>query len=499
MPTISKSRFVSGNQCEKKLYFDLFRKDLKPEITEEQQALFNTGHRFGELAQRVFPEGIDATLDMNGNWSLAIERTKQWISEGIKTIYEATFSIPGGFAALDILHHENGERWAIEVKSSTSVKEYHLTDASFQYYVMKEAGFPLDKVFIMHINNKYVKEGAIDPTKLFHLEDITEKVIGNQEFVRLKHASLIQLLEAEVEPTVEIGKHCSSPFSCDYMHHCWAHLPENNIFSLNNARGKDWKLYEQGIYAISDIPEGFRLNHRQELQVKGIKNNEEYIDEQKITSFLGQIEGPLYFFDFETINGALPVLDGTSPFEQVPFQHSLHITDSEGTILEHREFLARPEDFSNPSAVDPRLQLIQQLREDIGDQGSIIAYHASFEKTRLVDLAKSFPNEREFIESLLPRFVDLLIPFKSGWYYKPEMGASASIKSVLPAIAPEFSYSDLEIGNGGLASNTFLAMIQNTFEGDQPLTTKNLLAYCERDTEGMVIIYRHLLNLVNEY
>ncbi|MFM7667296.1 MAG: DUF2779 domain-containing protein, partial [Bacteroidota bacterium] len=197
MPTLSKSRFVSGNQCEKKLYFDLFRKDLKPEITEEQQALFNTGHHFGELAQRVFPEGIDATLDMNGNWSLAIERTKQWISEGIKTIYEATFSIPGGFAALDILHHENGERWAIEVKSSTSVKEYHLTDASFQYYVMKEAGFPPDKVFLMHINNKYVKEGAIDPTKLFHLEDITEKVIGNQEFVRLKHASLIQLLEAE--------------------------------------------------------------------------------------------------------------------------------------------------------------------------------------------------------------------------------------------------------------------------------------------------------------
>jgi len=183
---------------------------------------------------------------------------------------------------------------------------------------------------------------------------------------------------------------------------------------------------------------------------------------------------------------------------QVPFQYSLHITDSEGTILEHREFLARPEDFSNPSAVDPRLQLIQQLREDIGDQGSIIAYHASFEKTRLVDLAKSFPNEREFIESLLPRFVDLLIPFKSGWYYKPEMGASASIKSVLPAIAPEFSYSDLEIGNGGLASNTFLAMIQNIFEGDRPLTNKNLLAYCERDTEGMVVIYRHLLALVNQ-
>lgn len=497
MPTLSKSRFVSGNQCEKKLYFDLYRRDLKPEITEEQQALFNTGHRFGELAQQVFPEGIDATQDMNGEWSLAIERTKQWISEEIKTIYEATFSIPGGFAALDILHHTNGERWAIEVKSSTSVKEYHLTDASFQYFVMSEAGFPPDKVFLMHINKSYVKQGAINPTMLFHLEDITSKVLANQEFVRLKHASLLQMLEIKVEPTVEIGKHCSSPFTCDYMHHCWAHLPENNIFNLNNARGKDWKLYEQGIYAITDIPEGFRLNHRQELQVNGIRNNAQHVDREKIASFLGQIEGPLYFFDFETINGALPVLDGTSPFEQVPFQYSLHITDNAGTILEHREFLARPEDFTDPTAPNPRLQLIRQLREDIGDQGSIIAYHASFEKTRLEDLAKSFPDEREFIEGLLPRFVDLLIPFKSGWYYKPEMGASASIKSVLPAIAPEFSYSDLEIGNGGLASNTFLAMIQNTFEGDRQLTTNHLLAYCERDTEGMVVIYRHLLEVIN--
>ena len=86
-----------------------------------------------------------------------------------------------------------------------------------------------------------------------------------------------------------------------------------------------------------------------------------------------------------------------------------------------------------------------------------------------------------------------------GWYYKPEMGASASIKSVLPSIAPEFSYSDLEIGNGGLASNTFLSMIQNSFEGDRQLTTKHLLAYCERDTEGMVVIYRHLVEFINSH
>jgi hypothetical protein len=496
MPTLSKSRFVSGNQCEKKLYFDLFRKELRPQVTEQQQALFDAGHRIGELAHQVFPGGIDATQDMNGDWSLAIERTKQWISEGQETIYEATFSIPGGFAALDILHHENGERWAIEVKSSASVKDYHITDTSFQYFVMKLAGFEPDKVFVMHINNKYVKQGEIDPRQLFHLEDVTARVLLNQAYVQQKHQELLKMVDAKVEPQIEIGRHCSAPFACDYMHHCWAHLPENNIFNLNNARGKDWKLYEQGIYAMSDIPEGFRLNHRQELQVNGIRNNAEHIDSEKIAHFLGQIEGPLYFFDFETINAALPVLNGTRPFEQVPFQYSLHIADITGNIIEHKEFLAVPEHFSDSNETDPRLQLVRQLKNDIGSRGSIIAYNASFEISILNALSRSFPEEKEFIDSLISRFVDLLTPFKSGWFYMPEMGASASIKSVLPSIAPEFSYADLEIGNGGLASNTFLTMIENCFEGDRDVTVKHLLDYCERDTEGMVVIYRHLINMI---
>ena len=496
MSNLSKSRFVSGNQCEKKLFFDVFRKDLRLPVTEKQQALFDTGHRLGELAQQVFPGGKDASENIESKWSLAIERTAQWIAEGVSTIYEATFSIPGGFAALDILHHVNGERWAIEVKSSTSVKEYHLTDASFQYFVMKKSGFAPDKVFLMHINNQYTKQGEIDPAQLFHLEDITEKVLANQVYVQQKHAELIQMLDAAVEPRKDIGKHCGSPFTCDYMHHCWAHLPENNVFNLNNARGKDWSLYQQGIYALTDIPDDFPLNHRQVLQLNGIKHNSQHIDEEKISCFLKEMEGTLYFFDFETINPALPLMNGTRPFEQIPFQYSLHVTDLDGNIIEHKEFLAEPEDFTDPTRLDPRLKLIRQLKADMGCKGAIVAYNASFEISRLKELGLSFPEEKEFLESLIIRFIDLLTPFKSGWYYKPEMGASASIKSVLPSIAPEFSYSDLEIGNGGLASNIFQAMIENSFKGDKTATTKHLLNYCERDTEGMVVIYCHLRKLV---
>jgi hypothetical protein len=175
----------------------------------------------------------------------------------------------------------------------------------------------------------------------------------------------------------------------------------------------------------------------------------------------------------------------------VPFQYSLHILSEDGT-MEHREFLASAVDFNSSTALDPRQQLIQQLRNDIGPIGSIVAYNASFEKSVLNGLGEAFPADAEFLFGLNQRFVDLLVPFQSGWYYLPEMGASASIKSVLPAIAPEFSYDDLVIGNGGDASAIFHSMITGDFDGDEAETRRHLLAYCERDTLGMVIIWKEV-------
>ncbi|MBP6755964.1 MAG: DUF2779 domain-containing protein [Bacteroidia bacterium] len=199
----------------------------------------------------------------------------------------------------------------------------------------------------------------------------------------------------------------------------------------------------------------------------------------------------MYFFDFETIFPALPILDGTSPFQQVPFQYSLHILEEFGAKYSHKEFLAEPKDFSGIS-IDPRKKLLDQMKLDFGETGSIVAYNATFEISRLKELALAFPEEQVFIEEIIVRFVDLLIPFRNGWYYTPKMEGSASIKSVLPAIAPKFSYKDLEISNGGDASNTFLSMINNKFNGDEVRTRESLKKYCERDTLGMVIIWEEL-------
>jgi hypothetical protein len=490
MRNISKSKFLSGVQCEKKLFFDTHRSDLKPPISPEQQASFDVGHKVGFLAQAYFPGGMDATPDVDRNYIIPIANTRRWINEGVQTIYEATFSANGVFAALDILHHHNGERWAIEVKSSTSVKDYHITDASLQYFAMSQAGFAPDRFFLMHINNRYVKNGEIDPKEFFVLEELTDKVLSNQPWVEKKVNELRDMLEG-TEPTVEIGPHCGSPFSCDYKGHCWRHIPDNSVFDLYNSRGKEWNYYNNGILDLRDIPDLDALGHRQRLQVEGQIHGQRFIDEERIEEFSKNFQFPLYFFDFETIFTGLPILDGTRPYQQVPFQYSLHILSEDGT-MEHREFLATAKDFNSTYALDPRKQLIQQLRNDIGATGSIVAYNASFEIAVLNGLADTFKEDSEFLYELSQRFVDLLVPFQSGWYYLPEMGASASIKSVLPAIAPEFSYDDLVIGNGGDASAIFHSMITGDFTGDVAETRHHLLAYCERDTLGMVIVWKEV-------
>ena len=389
---------------------------------------------------------------------------------------------------LDILHRENDEIWAIEVKSSTSVKEYHYTDSAFQYYVMSKSGYVPDRFFLMHINNLYVKNGEIT-SELFHLEDITKDIIEMQFWVEENFENFLKILELKEEPAVEIGTHCSSPFECEFTHHCWKHVPENSVFGLTRAGKKSWHLYEEGILKLEDIPQDYHLTFSQQLQVNGIKNNESFKDLPAILDFLHTWEYPLHFFDFETIFAAIPVLDGTRPYQQVPFQYSLHILDCEDTIS-HKEFLADPKDFLN-STIDPRKKMIEQMKLDFLRKGSIVTYNQSFEVGRLRELAKDFPEDSEFLFALISRIVDLLVVFNKRWYYLPEMGNSASIKSVLPAIAPEFSYSDLEISDGGSASTLFHASILDDSQ-NTPELREDLLQYCERDTYGMVVIYQFL-------
>lgn len=436
----------------------------------------------------MFPNGKDATPENYSDLKPSIENTEKWISEKVKTVYEATFSAKNALCMLDILHRKDDEVWAIEVKSSTSVKDYHFTDASLQYFVMKNAGLAPDRFFMMHINNQYVRQGEIT-SEIFKLTDITEQVLANQDWVAENLDRLLKMLEIEQEPVVEIGGHCSSPFGCDYAHHCWKHVPEYSVFNLYRGGKKGWNLYEQNILKIEDIPDDFALTHFQNLQRNGLQKDETYMVQLAIKNLISRWEFPLYFFDFETVFPAIPVLNGTRPYQQVPFQYSLHILEEDGKLT-HKEFLANPEDFSNGE--DPLKQMVEQLKNDFGTKGNIVTYNQSFEVGRLNDLVKFFPEDADFLLNLIDRIVDLLPVFQGGHFYFPAMKNSASIKSVLPAIAPEFTYENLEIQDGGSASSLFHQSIENGNFSEENLR-ENLLKYCEIDTLAMVVIYQFLV------
>ena len=486
---LSKSTFISGLQCNKKLYLSKKYKDLASLRTAAAEAIMKQGTSMGELAQFVFPNGKDATPEHYWDYAPSIAQTKAWIEAGEPTIYEAAFQANSVLAALDILIHKNGERIALEVKSSTGVKEYHLNDAALQFWVMEQVGFKPDRFFIMHINNQYVREGKIKVRKLFRWEDVTEEVLARQKDIAVQVQELKEVLQATEVPQVDIGAHCSEPFACEFAAHCWQHIPENSIFEVSGLGKKAWNYYEQGILAIQDLPEEESFSTLQQLQIAGIKKGQRVVEKKEIQKFLGDWQFPLYFFDFETINPALPTYDGCRPYEQLGVQYSLHVLTKEGSLT-HSEFLAQ-------AGEDPRKAIVEKILQEFGNSGSIVAYNMSFEKRVIQSLANTFPEYQTQLEALLDRFVDLMIPFQKGWYYLPEMQGSYSIKAVLPALFPNdktLDYTELSIGNGSNASAYLQAMLENRINKEElTVLRKELLAYCKLDTLAMVKILE-LLN-----
>ena len=227
------------------------------------------------------------------------------------------------------------------------------------------------------------------------------------------------------------------------------------------------------------------LNANQVLQVESEVNGTTHIETDQIRGFVKELSYPLYFLDFETINPAVPIYDGSKPYQQLVFQYSLHIQETPTSELKHREYLADPNK-------DPRIGFIEQLINDCGTIGDVLVYNISFERGKLNDLAEVFPIYSKAIKDIVIRLKDLMMPFQKKWYYTPEMKGSYSIKFVLPALVPELSYNELEIKEGGKASNTFLSMVNGSFKGDEAKVRSQLLEYCKLDTYAMVKILERL-------
>ncbi len=485
---LSKSLFIRGLQCHKSLYLHKYHPDLKDEISEEQETLFQSGVNVGIYAQKLFPGGVEILFD-NVSLSKQIKRTMIEIENGAKVIYEAAFSYDNVFVKVDILRKSRGKWEIYEVKGSTGVKDVHYDDIAVQYYVLKGSGLSVSKAFLVHINNQYVRQGEIEVDKLFTIQDFSNDVIEKQKSIKNEIDKMRRMLKSQ-EPNIDIGEHCTDPYDCDFCGYCWKHIPEKSVFNLKGAGPNKFDLYRQGIIRLEDIPRDI-LPQSQRIQLEGTLDKKNITNKAAVKEFLDTLWFPICFLDFETtFMVPIPMYDETRPYQQVPFQYSLHYLEKENAELQHYEYLA-------PAHVDPRKELLDKLLKEIPENACVLVYNKTFEIGVLNNLAKWFPEYFDQIKNIILNIRDLMIPFRRKDIYRWEMEGSYSIKYVLPALVPELSYDDMEISDGGIASNSWLSMRDLEDLDATERIRKALLEYCKLDTLGMVKIIEKLKTVCN--
>ena len=488
---LSKTDFTKGKQCTKALWLNYYEPDLKPDLDDKTKNILETGEEINELARSYFKDGISTTIDDYFDILKASEFTKELISQNHQIIFEATAieSYDNSHARIDILQkNEDGTIWnLIEVKGSTKAEKYHIDDLAFQYHIFTKAGFKIDKCLLMLINSEYRLKGEINPQEFFKFEDITDQVLEKQNEVEAKKQELIKILNNQNQPNITIGDKCFKPFDCEYHKHCWQNIPDYSIFNVCHRKTTAERIADEiNSYEVNNIDVSNYEKGIKELDIICYQENKTHLDKEKLSEFLSTLKYPLYFLDYESFSLAIPILQNTRPYQQIPFQFSLHIQEKPDQELSHFEFLHQEKS-------DPRKDFIHSLVNNCGDNGSIIVYYEPFEKSRNKELAKDFSEYSKPLLNLNERIIDLMVPFKKKYIYSPKQESSNSIKKVLPAFT-DLSYQNLEIKSGGDAMDIYADFIKGKINLDQKLT-KNLLEYCKLDTYAMVKLLKVAQNL----
>lgn len=490
---LSKSRYCLLWQCPKLLWLEVNHPELKPPDPAREDRMA-TGSQIGDLAMGLFGDFTETTvLKEDGRPDIAamLEKTAQCIEAGTENICEAAFSYQGLYCAVDILRKEKGGYAIYEVKSATHPSPIYGVDIAYQKYVLEHCGIQVTGTYLVCINSEYVRGEELELPGLFQVIDMTEWVDAEYPLIESRLETAQRILEQETEPEQDIGEHCSNPYSCAYWSYCTRHLPSPSVFDLYRLSGsKKFEYYRQGKAGFSDLLTAGKLNEKQQRQIHHQLNDcPDHIDKTGIRTFLKTLSYPLYFLDFETMQQPIPQFPGTRPYEQIPFQYSVHYIQSPEAQLQHTEFLAE-------SGADPRRAIAESLCRNIPENVCVTAYNKSFECGRLKELALLFPDLADHLLCIQGNIRDLLVPFQSGYYYNRAMGGSFSIKSVLPALFPEdpeLDYHNLDgIHNGAEAMNIF-PKIRDMPPEEASQARQNLLSYCKLDTYAMVKIWQKLV------
>ena len=489
---LSKSRYCRAVQCPKMLWLEKYKPEVKEEI--DTTDVMEQGNLVHEVARYLFQEHIN--IEYTDNLQEMIKDTYRTIESYESVIItEASFNYEKNFCSVDILKKDKDNYEIYEVKSSTGLKEVYINDASYQYYVLTNLGFKVTKCTIVTIDSSYERIGHLELDKLFKENDITDEVIKLQPTVKENIEKINTYMADELEREEPLDTHCYRPYACPFFSYCTRNLPKPNVFNITRDLGiTAMNLYKQGYISFEDLLNAkIRDNYRMRIEFE-LYDKPDYIDKKKIKEFLDNLSYPLYFLDFETYQMPIPLYDHVHPYEQIPFQYSLHYYQKENSKLKHTEYLGIP-------GTDPRRKLAEQLVKDIPMNVCTLAYNMSFEKRVIKSLARIYPDLSEHLMNIHDNIKDLEDPFSKRYYYTKDMHGSYSIKYVLPALFPDdpsLNYKNLDlIHNGGEAMTSFGNLINKTKE-EQQYIRERLLRYCELDTYAMVKIYEKIIEAVKE-
>ncbi len=476
MQRLSKSRIMSSLQCLKRVYLEVHRRDLM-EFSANTEAAFKIGHQVGEIAVEVYGQGGSEYIPFEGGLSQALQRTRALMDGLFPTpIFEATLQHEGVLVREDVLL-PCGDSWQIiEVKASTRLKPEHVQDCAIQAWVHTGAGYSLNSFALAHIDTQFTYRGDGDYSGILMEVDLSEQVANLQTSVPIWVENAKQAVAGPM-PDVPVGQHCFRPYECPFFKHCWPLDSEYPVHGLKGSRKKLGELVTAGYRDIREVPADL-LTAQDQLRIRRVTLAGEPEILPEAGEFVRDLAYPRYYLDFETVAPAIPVWPDTRPYQMMPFQWSCHIEDAPGEL--------RHEKFLDMSGQPPMRALAEKLLVELGEAGPILMY-TSYEKGVIKGLAERFPDLAVKLLALVERLVDLFPATRAG-YYHPAMMGSWSIKAVLPTIAPDMDYANLEgIAEGTQASNAYLEAIQAEADPEQAeQTRKQLLNYCKHDTLAMV-------------
>ncbi len=503
---LTKSLICAADRCLRLLWLRLNHPEQEKPVSEDEKNTIEEGEKIGKLAQGYFGPFVDATVNLEGSdvpdITAMLKKTREEMAKGTSVICEAAFSDEDLYCAVDILYKDNTDWNIIEVKSGTEVKSDYLTDVALQRYVLEKSGVRVKDVYILHPDRNYVRGNDLDIHNFLVAENVTQA--SEAQYLRMPVLidRVRSILSDQKEPRIDLSVSCKPGNDyCPFWEQCTRHLPSPNVFDMRSMTMKTKiRLYYERKISYDDLENYEKISkgtsqaaafQKQQINTVLHHPNETYVDRDALRYFLKQITYPLFFLDFESMNPAVPPFPDTRPYDQIPFQYSLHYIEHEGGPLMHEEYLA----VSGP---DPRRELAERLCEDIPLDVCTVVYNDSFEKTRLRELAELFPDLSNHLLNIRDHIVDLEDPFKACSYYKREIGGSTSIKVVLPALFPgdkELDYHALDGVHNGAEAKTVFPQIRHMQPDKQNKARESLLRYCELDTLAMVRIWEELVRV----